>query len=47
MIRGEYIDLDLISQHTSEHAAAAAETNANIAAIDGKKKEGDDASQTE
>lgn len=47
VIRGEYIDLDLISQHTSEQAAAAAQTNANIAAIDGEKDGGEDASQTE
>lgn len=48
VIRGEYIDLDLISQHTSEQAAKAAEVNANVAAIDGKKEDGDDdASQAE
>lgn len=48
VIRGEYIDLDLISEHTSEQAAKAAEVNANVAAIDGKKKDGDDdASQAE
>lgn len=34
VIRGEYIDLALISEHTSEQAAQAAETNANVAAID-------------
>lgn len=48
VIRGEYIDLDLISEHTSEQAANAAEVNANVAAIDGTKKDGDDdASQAE
>ena len=48
VIRGEYIDLDLISEHTSEQAAKAAEINANIAAIGGKKKDGDtDAGETE
>lgn len=46
VIRGEYIDLDLISEHTSEQAAAAAQTNANIAAIDkaGNDEEESDAS---
>lgn len=34
VIRGEYIDLALISEHTAEQAAEAAQTNANIAAID-------------
>ena len=34
VIRGEYIDPELISEHTAEQAAQAAETNANIAAID-------------
>ena len=48
----ENIDLALISEHTAEQAAQAAETNANIAAIDassgyGDKKEVDDASETE
>ena len=52
VIRGEYIDLELISEHTAEQAAQAAETNANIAAIDASsgyddKKEVDDASETE
>lgn len=47
VIRGEYIDLDLISEHTSEQAAKAAETNANVAAIGAAAgtndtKEGDD-----
>lgn len=52
VIRGEYIDLALISEHTSEQAAQAARTNANIAAIDASsgvgdgKKEVDDASKT-
>ncbi len=46
VIRGEYIDLDLISEHTAAQAAQAAETNANIAKIDGK--DGDaDAGETE
>lgn len=31
VIRGEYIDLALISEHTAEQAAQAAQTNANIA----------------
>lgn len=48
VIRGEYIDLGLISEHTAEQAAEAAETNANVAAIDGGGKEdGQDASQTQ
>lgn len=47
VIRGEYIDLALISEHTAEQAAQAAQTNANIAAIDGGGKEVDDASETE
>ena len=52
VIRGEYIDLALISEHTAEQAAHAAETNANIAAIDassgvGDTKEVDDASETD
>lgn len=52
VIRGEYIDLALISEHTSEQAAQAAQTNANIAAIDASsgvgdgKKEVDDAGKT-
>lgn len=52
IIRGEYIDLALISEHTAEQAAQAAQTNANIAAIDASggvgdgKKEVDDASET-
>lgn len=51
VIRGEYIDLALISEHTAEQAAQAAQTNANIAAIDassgyGDTKEVDDASET-
>ena len=46
VIRGEYIDLDLISEHTAAQAAQAAETIANIAKIDGK--DGDaDAGETE
>lgn len=47
VIRGEYIDLALISEHTAEQAAQAAQTNANIAAIDGGDKDVDDASKTE
>lgn len=35
VIRGEYIDLSLISEHTAEAAAKAAETNANVSIIDG------------
>lgn len=52
VIRGEYIDLALISEHTSEQAAQAAQTNANVAAIDASsgvgdgKKEVDNASKT-
>ena len=52
VIRGEYIDLALISEHTAEQAAQAAQTNANIAAIDASggvgdgKKEVDDAGET-
>ena len=38
VIRGEYIDLALISEHTAEQAAQAAQTNANIAAIDAKQR---------
>ena len=54
VIRGEYIDLSLISEHTAEQAASAAKTNANIALIEGGGKpkddgteEGEDASETE
>lgn len=51
VIRGEYIDLALISEHTAEAAASAAQTNANIALADsvGKPldKGGNDASETE
>ena len=55
VIRGEYIDLELISEHTAEAAASAAATNANIALSDqlgqptgGGKSEGkEDASKTE
>lgn len=53
VIRGEYIDLALISEHTAEQAAQAAQTNANIAAIDASSgygdssKEVDDASKAE
>ncbi|MBQ9317424.1 MAG: phage portal protein [Atopobiaceae bacterium] len=37
VIRGEYIDLSLISQHTAEQAAQAAQTNAAVAQIDAPK----------
>ncbi len=51
VIRGEYIDLALISEHTADAAAQAAQTNANIALADsvGKPldKGGNDASETE
>ncbi len=52
VIRGEYIDLALISEHTSEQAAQAAETNANVAAMDAGSgtdgsKEVDDAGKAE
>ena len=52
VIRGEYIDLDLISEHTSEQAADAAAKNANIAAIAASEststyKEDEDASEAE
>lgn len=51
VIRGEYIDLALISEHTAEQAAQAAETNANIAAIDATggfgKEDAGNASETE
>ena len=53
VIRGEYIDLDLISEHTAEAAASAAQTNANIAISDNPQSAlaltqgGKDADQTE
>lgn len=49
VIRGEYIDLNLISQHTVADRDKAALTNAAIALIDGNTEEGDaeDASQAE
>lgn len=52
VIRGEYIDLNLISEHTAEQAANAAATNANIAAIEASEaatatKEEPDASEAE
>ena len=48
VIRGEYIDLALISEHTAEQAAQAAETNANIAATSGfGKEDAGNASKTE
>ena len=50
VIRGEYIDLSLISEHTAEAAKEAALTNAAVAQIDAPKeeeKEGDgDAGET-
>lgn len=42
VIRGEYIDLSLISEHTAEQAAQAAQTNANVAAIDGQQGKGEE-----
>jgi hypothetical protein len=53
VIRGEYIDLALISEHTAEQAAQAAQTNANIALSEtvGKPQDkgqgGNDAKQAE
>lgn len=53
VIRGEYIDLDLISEHTSEQAAQAAQTNAAIGTIEATsgysttKEDAEDASETE
>lgn len=53
VIRGEYIDLALISEHTAEQAASAAQTNANIALSEqtGKPKDkgqgGNDVKQAE
>lgn len=53
VIRGEYIDLGLISEHTAEQAASAAQTNANIAlseqigAPKDKGQGGNDAKQAE
>ena len=51
VIRGEYIDLGLISEHTTDDAAQAALTNAAIALIDNPTDEGkevlEDASTTE
>lgn len=52
VIRGEYIDLALISEHTAEQAADAAAKNANIAAIAASEststyKEDEDASEAE
>ena len=51
VIRGEYIDLALISEHTSEQAAQAAQTNAAIASIEASENHGEegaqDASETE
>lgn len=51
VIRGEYIDLDLISEHTAEQAAQAANTNACIAAIEANEsalaKEETDAGEAE
>lgn len=53
VIRGEYIDLALISEHTAEAAKDAAATNANVAMADqlgnptGKKEGASDASKAE
>ena len=50
VIRGEYIDLSLISQHTIDEAKSAALTNAAVAQIDtpqGDGEDGEDASKTE
>ena len=51
VIRGEYIDLALISEHTADDAAQAALTNAAVALIDNPSDEGeevlDNASTTE
>ena len=49
VIRGEYIDLALISEHTAEQAAQAAQTNAAVSSIDSStpasaQKGADDAS---
>lgn len=50
VIRGEYIDLALISEHTIDEAKSAAKTNAAVALIDNPTDEGsevlDDASET-
>jgi len=40
VIRGEYIDLELISEHTTDDAAKAALTNAAVALIDNPSDEG-------
>ena len=42
VIRGEYIDLDLISEHTTDDAAKAALTNAAVALIDSPTDEGEE-----
>ena len=52
VIRGEYIDLALISEHTVEQAADAAAKNANISLIESNEsasayKEDDDASEAQ
>ena len=51
VIRGEYIDLGLISEHTTDDATKAALTNAAVALIDNPTDEGkeviDDAGDTE
>lgn len=52
VIRGEYIDLALISEHTVEQAADAAAKNANISVIESNEsasayKEDDDASEAQ
>ena len=50
VIRGEYIDLELISEHTTDDASKAALVNAAVSLIDNPKEEGseviDDASST-
>ena len=51
VIRGEYIDLALISEHTTDERDKAALTNAAIALIDNPSDEGreviDDASDSD
>lgn len=45
VIRGEYIDLDLISEHTTDEAASAAQTNSLIDQMGNKKEVDNDASK--
>lgn len=40
VIRGEYIDLDLISEHTADQAATSAQTNAAISTMENNAKGG-------